>query len=44
MERLWKNMLHPEQNDEYLMDDNSELKKAKRTRKWVIKRRLTFEN
>ena len=28
----------------YLMDDNSEHKKAKGTKKGVIKRRLMFEN
>ena len=28
----------------YLMDDDSERKKAKRTKKCVIKRRLMFEN
>ena len=28
----------------YLMDDNSKHKKAKGTKKWVIKRRLVFEN
>ena len=28
----------------YLMDDNSEVKKSKGTKKWVIKRELMFEN
>ena len=28
----------------YLMDDNSEVKKSKGTKKCVIKRRLMFEN
>ena len=28
----------------YLMDDDSEKKEAKGTKKWVIKRRLMFEN
>ena len=37
-------MAHLEQNHSYLMNDNSEVKKSKGTKKCVTKRELMFEN
>ena len=36
--------MHLEQKHAYLLDDDNEMKKAKGTKKCVIKRRLMFEN
>ena len=39
-----KNFVTLEQKHSYLLDDNSEIKKSKGTKKCVIKRELMFEN
>ena len=43
-ERLRKNLLDSEQKHAYLMDDDSEHKKVKGTKKCVIKRALMVKN
>ena len=44
VERLWKNFLHLEQKHAYLLEDGSEHKKAKGTKKCIIKHELMLEN